>query len=380
MSEGKQSEHSLTRPQVSAFRLRRHHFLDQHQADLSTVSRDVCGIQSQVMSAAEMAFWARMHDLTRADIHSALWKSRTLVKTSCMRGTLHLLPATDFPIYITALKSSRARQTLQIMSRYGVTQKEARGVVEAVVEALRVGPMTRRKLTERILSLKILGKKAKAWFERSWWGVVRQAVVEGLICYGPGRGQEVTLVRVDQWLPEQREISESDARQILLRRYLRTYGPATLQDFSKWTGCSMPEVRAVWELLKEELAGIYTEGKKGFILREDYDELTKSYLGGQIVRLLPTFDPYMLGHADKNELVASSYYKRVYRKAGWISPVVLLSGRVAGTWSYAGRGKRLSLNIAPLENFSKTIRTKIEEEAASLGRFLQTLVEIRFGK
>jgi hypothetical protein len=78
--------------------------------------------------------------------------------------------------------------------------------MEIVVEALADGPMTRRELTERMLPLKILGKKAKLWFEQSWWGVVREAVVEGLICYVPGRDHEVTLVRVDQWLPKQRKV------------------------------------------------------------------------------------------------------------------------------------------------------------------------------
>jgi len=47
-----------------------------------------------------------------------------LVKTSCMRGTLHILSAADFPIYINALKISRGREMLRIMARYGVTQKE----------------------------------------------------------------------------------------------------------------------------------------------------------------------------------------------------------------------------------------------------------------
>lgn len=190
MTPPKQPEHFFTWSQVAAFRLARHHLADRNQAALTDVCRDVCGIQAQVMSAAEMALWARMHGLTRAEIHSALWKSRTLVKTSCMRGTLHLLSATDFPIYIGALRSSRVRQMLKIMTRYGVTQKEADGVMEAVVEALRAGPMTRRELTEGILSLGIFGKKARAWFEQGWWGVVRQALVEGLICYGPDRGQE----------------------------------------------------------------------------------------------------------------------------------------------------------------------------------------------
>lgn len=248
---------------------------------------------------------------------------------------------------------------------------------EAVVEALSAGPMTQRELTEQIASK--VGKNVRTWMEHVW-SVFRPAIVEGLICYGPDRGQEVTFVRVDQWLPKQREVSEPEAQQVLLRRYLRAYGPATSQDFSKWTGISMKEARTVWESLDEELVEVSIEDKKGWILREDYKKLTDSHLGDQILRLLPSFDPYMLGHVDKNHLVDSAYYKRVYRNAGWISPVVLLNGRVIGAWSNKRRGNQSSLEIHPFENFSKSLHRKIEGEATSLGDFLETSWEIKFSK
>jgi len=85
----------------------------------------------------------------------------------------------------------------------------------------------------------------------------------------------------------------------------------------------------------------------------------------------------MLGHAEKTHLVDAPYYKRIYRNAGWISPVVLLNGRVVGIWFSKRRGNRLSLGIEPIEKFSKAIRKKIEEEAASLGEFLGNPLEIR---
>ena len=377
MSEKTRLEDSLEWSQVSAFRLTRHHFVDQDEPDLSTVSQNVCGIQAQVMSAAEMALWARMHHLTRADIHSALWESRTLVKTSCMRGTLHLLSATDLRIYISALKRSRVEMVRRLMFKRGVSQEEDDRVMEAVVEALGASPMTRRELITRIGSE--AGESAKARIEQAW-GVVRRAVVEGLVCCGPDRGQESTFVRVDQWLPDQREVSEQEAKRVLFRRYLSAYGPATLRDFSKWTGMSMKEVRPVPESLEEELVEVSIEGRKGLVLREDYDDVANSHLDDQVVRLLPNFDPYLLGHVETNHLVDSSYYKRVYRKAGWISPVVLLDGRVIGTWSYTRRGKRLVVEIEPFEKTSKTIRTKIEEEAGSLGGFLGTSWEVKFSE
>jgi len=323
---------SLTWSQVSAFRLARHHLADRKQADLTAVYRDVCGIQAQVMSAAEMALWARMHRLTRAEIHAALWKSRTLVKTSCMRQTLHLIPVADFSVYISALKRSRMAALVRIMSRFGVTLREVEAMNEAAVEALRGGPMPQHELTEHIRPK--VGKRVRAWMEKVW-SVFRPAIMEGLICYGPDRGPEVTLVRVDQWLPRQRKVSENEAKQIVLRRYLGAYGPATPQDFSKWSGISMGETRAVWESLEKELVEVLVENKKASLLRKDLAALRNCDPGEPVLRLLPNFDPFLLAHAEKNHLVHDRHYKRVYRQAGWISPVVLLNGRVIGTWSSA---------------------------------------------
>ena len=58
----------------------------------------------------------------------------------------------------------------------------------------------------------------------------------------------------------------------------------------------------------------------------------------------------------------------------------LLNGRVIGIWSYARRGKGLSLEVELFEKLSKTIHAQIEEEAASLGGFLETSWEIRFSR
>ena len=330
------------------------------------------------MSAARMAFWARSRGLTRAQIEDALWKDRTLVKTSAMRGTLHLLAATDLPMYSSALRSSRTRQMLRVMARYGVTPKEAEGVLRAVVDPLRNVPMTRRELTDHISALGILGKKSRKWFEPSWWGVVRQAIVEGLICYGPDRGQEVTFIRVDQWLPKQKLIAEHNAGQLLLRHYLRAYGPAIPRDFAKWTGMSMPEVRSIWESLQEELLEISVEGSEGWLLRADYKRLSNSNLNEPVLRLLPNFDSYMLAHAEKDHQVDRRFYKLVYRNAGWISPVVLLNGKAIGAWSLTRHGHASSVEVHLFAKSTKLIRAAIEEESVSLARFLGFPLRVAF--
>lgn len=369
---------TLKQSNVSVFRLARHHFLDQKPVGLTTICHDICGAQAQLMSAAELQLWARNHGLTRTEIHSALWEKRTLVKTSLMRQTLHLIPTVDFFIYINALRRSRTEALQRKMSKYaGVTQKDTDALNAAIVEALHPGPMTQPELMEQILPK--AGKNVKKWAEIAWnIQIFRSALVEGLICYGPERGKKATFVRTDQWLSKQKEVAELAAKQILLRRYLRAFGPATLQDFSKWSGITVKEVKPILETLADELVDVQIENRNTFILHEDLDQLIHSGLVEPIVRLLPAFDPYLLGHADKNQLVDLANYKRVYRNQGWISPVILFNGKVIGVWSHIRRGQRLILEIKSFEKSTKTIRSKIEEEAASLGKFLEASFEIKF--
>jgi hypothetical protein len=364
-------------PQVSAFRLARHHLAGETQADLITVVRSASGIQSQVMSCAERALWARMHGLTRGEIQSALYKSRTLVRTSCMRQTLHLIPSEDFSIYISALKKSRREALMRIICKFGVTAKDVDLLNKAVMEALSPGPVTQSRLTELIKPR--VGKRVRSWMQRVW-SVFRSAIVEGLICYGPSRGQEVTFVRVDQWLSQTRTVNELEAKQILLRCYLSAYGPATIQDFSKWSGISMGEAREIWQALESELLELSIEETNASILRKDYEALKNSHLRRPILRLLPSFDPFLLAHAEKNHLVDPRNYKHVYRNQGWISPVVMLDGRVIGIWSLKGRGPQRLMEVEPFNRISGVIKDSIEEEALGLGGFLETPIEVRFNR
>ncbi len=330
------------------------------------------------MSAAEMALWARQHSLSREKIHAALWEERSLVKTLAMRGTLHLLPTREYAVYMRALKKSRLRQMRQIMARYGVSHKVSDRVTEAVLKALGDGPLTRPELTGRILALDFVKGKAKDWFEQSWWGVTRQAMAQGLVCYGRDQGRSVTLVLTDEWLPPQPAIQEEEAQRALFRQYLSSYGPATLQDFCKWSGVQIPEARQIRDGLGEELVAIPIDGRRAWLLRRDHQALSTSHPSRRSLRLLPYFDAYLLAHAEKEPFLDPKHYKRVFRQAGWVSPVVLLNGKVIGVWSLTHRSSHSVMQVEPFRKLSKAVRVLIEKEAISLGSFLGKSIQVAF--
>jgi len=99
------------------------------------------------------------------------------------------------------------------------------------------------------------------------------------------------------------------------------------------------------------------------------------------VRLLPSFDPFLLGHDERSHLVDRAHYARVYKDAGWLAPVVLVDGRAAGTWSYERTARKLEVEVKMFTSSAKELRAKVEEEAHELSRFLEAPeVALRFLK
>src|ERR1044071_9891680 len=93
--------------QAAAWRMRQQ-YLDRRApaGSMLAVASRLRGLHAQLMSPAELAVWARVDDLDRGDVRRALWDDRTLVKTWAMRGTLHLLPAGELPLWHAALSTS----------------------------------------------------------------------------------------------------------------------------------------------------------------------------------------------------------------------------------------------------------------------------------
>jgi uncharacterized protein YcaQ len=363
---------TVTAAQAAAFRLARQHL--GHAAtpgSVVDVVRDSGGIQAQVMSAAELSIWTRRRATTRAEIQSALWNTRQIVRTSAMRLTLHLVPADDLAIYIAATKTMALRRIEYWLGRMGATPRQLAAMVAAVVEALADG--TPRTQQELIASAKRkVGRGIGKWLDHSWSGV-RPAVIDGLIVYGPPRGAAATFVRTDKWLPGQQTIDAERAQIALLRRFLRAFGPATAHDFAKWSGLRTSDARRLVAAAGDELALVGVDGAQGLIGRDDLDALARSELAGEAVTLLGAFDSFLLAHATKEHLVDARFYKRVYRPQGWISPVVLRGGEIFGVWFPETAGKPTRLDVQLFGRATPAIRRAVAREAEALSVFLGTI-------
>lgn len=364
--------------QVHAFRLERHHLAQRAPLkDLVKVTGAIGGAQAQVMSAAELQIGARV-ECRVADVRDALWKHRTVVKTWLMRGTLHLIPAEDLPIFTAAMRTRWIRTRTTWLKYLEFTEPELASLIASIGEVMDGTPRTREEIIARVGRGR--SEKVQVWLRSGWGGMLKPVARNGLLCFGPSRGQTVTFVHPEQWLRGWREVDPDEALVEVARRYLRAYGPATRQDFARWWGNWTGVGAAAWDGLAAELVPVSIEGRRADVLAGDLDAVRRQLPAEGMVRLLPSFDPYLMGHAAREHMVESVHASKVSRVAGWISAVVLVDGRVAGTWSHHVAKKTLRVAIAPFRRISGKTSAEVRRRADSLAATLGLAnAEVRFG-
>ncbi|MCI0730593.1 MAG: winged helix DNA-binding domain-containing protein [Chloroflexi bacterium] len=372
---------SLKWPQVNAWRLSQHGLAPRlkRQDFVEAVTR-TGGIQAQVMSAAELALWARVEGLSPEDVRSALWQERTLVKTWAMRGTLHLLPASELPLYAAARSVYDNRNWLDYFTYYGATPAQYEAFIAAVPQVLGSEPMTREQLATAVARHTGAPKLGELLLASSWGSPLKPSAFRGDLCFGPNQGQKVTFVRPSQWIGEWQTVEPDLALQEIARRYLRAYGPATPENFVRWWwgGVGMTQAKKLFRSIEDELEEVEVEGWPAFALRATLGPMQGLKAPG-VVRLLPLFDAYTLGLGrDLEPLLPKAYKSRVFRPQGWISAVVLVGGSMKGVWEYKIQRSQTIVKVHMFSPPAASIKKGIEAEAERLKAFLNSKVVLEY--
>ncbi len=384
----------LTWRQVAAFRLQRHGLLDRSAAGatdpsgaLAARTGEIGGVQAQLLSAAQLALWARLDGLQMAHIEQA-FAERTLVKAAGMRQTQFFFPANELALFVRGA-ARRAEKAVRWTLGKGVPQSAVERAAEAALQALDQ-PRTRPEIAR--LVCRALGVREKVVQGGVGWGSRREvsavpvghidfpvvyllqlAAARGVFCSGPNHGSEPTFVRADAWIPGWRDLPQDEAEARLLVRYLRAFGPAAPADYAQWSGMTLGEARSLWA--QAGLAAVSVEGWQAQALPADLPALAQAEraLGAPappVVRLLPHFDTFLLGHVQRGHLAAPVHQPLIYRPQGWIAPVILVDGRAAGTWEQAHDGDSLRIRVKGFAPLSAEVRAGIEAQASRLASFV----------
>lgn len=343
---------------------------------LVDVASAVCGVQAQVGTAAELAIGTRVAGVTQGDVRRELWERRRLVKTYSLRGTLHLHPADELPLWTAARRARPGWRKGRWHDSYDLEAGQAQAVLKAIGDALDGRRLTREELADEVA--RRVGSWARERLASTWADLVGLGFDAGMLCFGPSQGSKVSFVRRDQWIGGWQEVDPDEALAEVFRRYLAAYGPAAHGDFARWFSSRdlKPDwARSLVESLGDELEEVAVEGRCAWLLAADADAPWEPPDGS--LRLLPQYDCYVLGSRfGRDHVVPEAARARVFahkngRFEGAVGlPVLLIDGAVAGMWERRKRRGRIEIRVETFAQLTAAQRRQLEAEADHLGEFL----------
>jgi hypothetical protein len=199
------------------------------------------------------------------------------------------------------------------------------------------------------------------------------AELEGLICSGARRGKQFTYALLEERVLPARALTHEEALAELTLRYFMTRGPATLQDFTWWSGLTMTEAKQGIEMVKSQFVNKVLEDQSYWFA----NSVTPVRENSPSVHLLPNYDEYFIGFKDRSAI--GQVAKRTGIKAddpSLLAHVIILDGQVVGGWK---RTLKRDAVLVELNLFTKLTRAESHAVGSALeqyGKFLGLAAEV----
>ena len=319
----------LTARQLNRATLDRQLLLSRVSLGVPEAVRRITALQAQEPVSPYVALWNRLAAFDPAELDAA-YRSGEVVKATLMRGTLHAVHATDYPVYHAAMVRSlrAARLGDPRFTKGGLSIAEVDALLPEVLAFLAV-PRTRAEV-ESWLDDRLPGGAAQPvfWAMRTY-GPFHHAPVGGPWSHRP----KAAFRAAPGTLPADTHEASVAA---LARRYLEGFGPATAADLSRFTLLRRGEAREALVALGDEL--VVHEG----LDRAPLYDLARATIPDEDVaappRLLPMWDSTLLAYADRSRVIPAEDRRHVTRVNGDVLPTLLVDGFVAGVWRPVANG------------------------------------------
>jgi hypothetical protein len=285
-------------------------------------------VQAQDYLGALWAIGLRTRSATETQVEAAETR-RAIIRTWPMRGTLHFVAAADAR-WMTRLLAPRviARNAARLKREVNVDASVVARSRDVVARALEGGRRLERGALYEALDARKIRTGASRGLHILLW-----LALEGTICLAGRQGKQHTFALLEEWIPKFRDLDRDEALAELARRYFTSHGPATLQDFMWWAGITAKDATAALEGARAHLVREVIEGRAYWLAarRTSSRSRRSESSSAPLVKLLPAFDEYTVAYQDRS-LLAAGPGKPMSAGFGLLNPVVVVDGRVVGSW------------------------------------------------
>jgi hypothetical protein len=318
-------------------------------------------VQSQDYAGAKWALAQRIKDGVTDDALDQVFNDGKILRTHVMRPTWHFVTPTDI-LWMLELTAPRVRAALAHMDRQlaldQATFKKSNTVLKKVLRGNQ--QLTRLELAP------ILNKAGIPVDGLRLGHLMMHAELDGVVCSGARKGKQFTYALLEERAPQAVVLQWDHALVELTRRYFRSHGPATLQDFVWWSGLTVTNARTGIEAVSLEFAHEIVGNQTYWFPRSTF---TKS--PSPSAYLLPSYDEYTVGYTDRSAIFDGAHKEKLGAREGMLTQTILLDGQIAGIWKRTLRKKEVVIEVSPFMMLKKAQNQAIIAAARQYGKFLE---------
>ena len=317
-------------------------------------------VQAQDYLGSLWALGLRMPGAVEAEVERAV-AERSIVRTWPLRGTLHFVAAGDVRWMLELLGARTVARAAGRYRRLGLDEATFDKSRRLLALALGGG----RQLTRPELAA-ALERGGVATDGQRLIHLLNRSALEGLTCYAARRGKQFTFALLDEWVPAAERLSRGEALAELARRYFRSHGPATLEDFVWWSSLTRTDARAGLEAASPRLLREVIGGQTYWL------PPSTAAAGGArpAAHLLPAFDEYTVAYKDRAAVLHPSHAGRANAAGAVLGPTILLDGEAVGTWKRTLKMGSVSIETDLWTTLKGRARSALDEAAQRYGEFV----------
>ena len=325
-------------------------------------------VQSQEYAGAKWALAQRMQNApTDAAIEKAFNEGKIL-RTHVMRPTWHFVTPTDIR-WMLDLTAPRVKIAMAHMDRQLALDKS---ILKKSNTTLRKALQGDRQLTRAELA-PILQKAGISVDGYRMGQLMGHAELDQVICSGGRKGKQFTYALLEERAPHAKSLTREEALLELTRRYFKSHGPATLQDFVWWSGLTTTDARQGMESVKAEF-------EQETIADQTYWFVTPTTAtsSSPSAYLLPSYDEYTVGYRDRSAIFDGSHVDKLSAfRESILTQVIVIDGQVSGTWKRTLKKNEVVVEVAPFTVLNKSQNQALIAAVQRYGEFLQLPVVLK---
>jgi hypothetical protein len=318
-------------------------------------------VQAQDYLGALWAVGLRTQCATEQTVEQAI-ADKTIVRTWPMRGTIHFVAPADVRWMLELLTPRVIARSASRLAGLGLDDATISRSADVLAKALQGGKQIPRTEMYDLLEQANIATDGQRGLH-----ILGRLAHERLLCFGARAGKQPTFALLDEWAPSAKSLPRDEALATLAKRYFTGHGPATLQDFMWWSGLTARDARAGIEAAAPQL-GHEVIGDQEYYFAPD---VPNAHQNACNAFLLPPFDEYLVGYKDRAAAIDATEMARVNPGGnGMFSPIMVIGGRVAGTWKRTFKRDTVEIAFSPFMPLNDAQRHAFAEVAQRYGEFV----------